>query len=427
MDKIKRLQESIAELDINNLSVNKIETIICDFGLVYDKGCNYGEFKKYMVSSRKELGVYQTPRQLAECIFDVLKLDIHTYIEIGVFSGGNYLIMTGFLKLKNPEIKCVCVDITEAYMEPGTKPYLQGFVKGTSDLFIDQRFDLAFIDGGHKYKEIKKDWENVGKNAKYVIIHDINEPSCPDVKTFWNEIKPNLKFKEYLYQTNNNPCQGLALIENDNFFSVIIPTMWRSDLILEMLPVYENCDFVKEVIIIDNDPNSTPNLDKYSKVRHYTKGTNIYVNPAWNMGVALANYKIILANDDIYIADITDIFTAILNSDFDIIGAHIKTDNKGKRIEDISFMNRFYGKIFGCFMYIKNYTCIPDEIKIWYGDVLQFQLSPKKGRFMNFKINTKPSVTVKSNQKFRTIIENDVRIVNEMNERGEYLGKILMP
>jgi hypothetical protein len=187
-------------------------------------------------------------------------------------------------------------------------------------------------------------------------------------------------------------------------FSVVIPTMWKSNLIHQMLPKYETCYLVKEVIIIDNDPNSTPNLDKYSKVRHYTKGTNIYVNPAWNFGVSMANYRLILANDDILIADITDVLTAILNSDFDIVGTSLNVDGLGMRIKEI---NTFPIGSYGCFMYVRNYVKIPEPIKIWCGDRFLFANSNKKGILMNGGIHTNPSTTLKTNPAFKEICKND--------------------
>ena len=43
---------------------------------------------------------------------------------------------------------------------------------------------------------------------KYVMIHDINQPTWPDVKLFWDKLKVNKKYKEYLYQTNGKKCTG---------------------------------------------------------------------------------------------------------------------------------------------------------------------------------------------------------------------------
>ena len=44
-----------------------------------------------------------------------------------------------------------------------------------------------------------------------------------------------------------------------NFFSIVIPTMWLSDKIQTMLDKYEDCSLVKEIIIIDNNPNKKIN------------------------------------------------------------------------------------------------------------------------------------------------------------------------
>lgn len=91
--------------------------------------------------------------------------------------------------------------------------------------------------------------------------------------------------------------------EIDKYFSIVIPTMWKSNKIFGMLPVYEKSKYVKEIIIIDNNPKKKIDLSEYKKIRYYTKGKNIYVNPSWNWGYALSNYNLILANDDIIIND----------------------------------------------------------------------------------------------------------------------------
>jgi hypothetical protein len=214
---------------------------------------------------------------------------------------------------------------------------------------------------------------------------------------------------------------------NDKF-SIIIPTMWLSDLIHRMLPIYDRSEFVGEIIIIDNDTTKTPTLSQYKKIQYFTKGENIFVNPAWNWGVKLAQFRIILANDDIWIDDVDDIFITILSSDFDIIGTYIAIDDTGKRIEDVTNLRKFPANNYGCFMYVKNYTPIPDELKIWYGDSLQFRTNPKKGRFKNFGIHTNQSTTINSDSGyFRSVIGgNDIKIVRGMYERSEYLGKILI-
>lgn len=215
MKKIERLKEQIAALDLEAITVPQIEEIICEFGLVYDPGCDYGEFKQYMVGSRVDLGVYQTPRQMAECIFDVLKLNIKSYLEIGLFNGGSYLIMTEFLKRKNPDVICIGIDITDKYMLEEVKPFLDGFQIGTSDDFKGEPFDLVFIDGDHTDFWVNRDWDNVGAPARYALIHDINQPTWPAVKVFWERMKQEKKYSEYTYQTEGKPVHGIGLLYNE--------------------------------------------------------------------------------------------------------------------------------------------------------------------------------------------------------------------
>ena len=132
-------------------------------------------------------------------------------------------------------------------------------------------------------------------------------------------------------------------------FSVIIPTMWKSDLILEMLPIYEKTKRIKEVIIIDNDTDKTPDFRPYKKVLHVPQSQNIFVNPAWNLGVALANHEIILANDDIRILDIEGLLNIYEKSGYDLIGLDLLHEGKG-----IEPMPRFPANCFGSLMYVKN-------------------------------------------------------------------------
>jgi glycosyltransferase involved in cell wall biosynthesis len=179
-----------------------------------------------------------------------------------------------------------------------------------------------------------------------------------------------------------------------NFYSIVIPTMWCSDKIFKMLTVYDNSDYVKEVIIIDNNTLKKPNLSKYKKIRYYTKNKNIYVNPSWNWGYSLSNYKLILANDDIIIDDFDDVMKIISNSDKDIIGVNLKMDGNQIRIDDI---DNFPSNSYGCFMYIKNYTFIPEQFKIWYGDNILFHYNKKRGVLKNLKISTNKSETIDAN------------------------------
>ena len=87
-------------------------------------------------------------------------------------------------------------------------------------------------------------------------------------------------------------------------FSVIIPTMWRVSEFLNDLRSLNECELVGEIILINNDIKMTPDsfsIQNYSKLIEIKTPKNMYVNPAWNLGVRCAKYnKIAIKNDDTF-------------------------------------------------------------------------------------------------------------------------------
>lgn len=85
-------------------------------------------------------------------------------------------------------------------------------------------------------------------------------------------------------------------------FSLVIPTMWRYAPFVDFLTHLVKLDLVGEIIIIDNDITKTPKdqILHHPKVKLHRFIKNIFVNPAWNYGVAVSSYdKICIMNDDI--------------------------------------------------------------------------------------------------------------------------------
>ena len=114
--------------------------------------------------------------------------------------------------------------------------------------------------------------------------------------------------------------------------SVIIPTMWRSKKTVQLLNDLYDSKYVHEIIIIDNDVAAkNVNLDQYTdKVKYYPQVENIYVNPAWNLGVSLANNDLLcICNDDINF-NVNDYIKFILPhiSKLGIFGSNIRPYHK---------------------------------------------------------------------------------------------------
>ena len=85
-------------------------------------------------------------------------------------------------------------------------------------------------------------------------------------------------------------------------FTVVIPTMWKFKPFLQFVEDMASIAHVGEIIIIDNNKSETPEhrVLNHPKVRHVVCDNNIFVNPAWNLGVELAqNERVCIINDDL--------------------------------------------------------------------------------------------------------------------------------
>lgn len=190
-------------------------------------------------------------------------------------------------------------------------------------------------------------------------------------------------------------------------FSFVIPTLWKSDFIFKMLPLYSQCDAVAEIILINNDPSVKPEMD-ISKLKVITPGRNIYVNPAWNVGAAMAEHTIVLVNDDILIEDINGLLSTISQTDFDLIGATINNMTPQRTGVQACSTRKFPRKSFGCFMVCRKFKFIPRELLIYSGDRFLFDNSETIGLTGSGYIKTPVSQTMSSDPKFLEIGKQDV-------------------
>jgi hypothetical protein len=185
-------------------------------------------------------------------------------------------------------------------------------------------------------------------------------------------------------------------------YSIIIPTLWKSDRIHKLLGDLIKCQFVDEIILIDNAGKFFEYYEALDKVKLVQVEENIYVNPAWNLGIKIAkNDLVALINDDINFD--TSIFGVIdeniLNT-FGIVGM-----GEGNYKEQIDERNGLILDAWkpdvndwgwGCMILLnkKYWIDIPDNIKIWYGDNFIKDVNPApKACLRNFKIETEMSTT----------------------------------
>jgi glycosyltransferase involved in cell wall biosynthesis len=210
-------------------------------------------------------------------------------------------------------------------------------------------------------------------------------------------------------------------------FSVIIPTMFKcQDITNNLLAnLYEDAA-VSEVILIDNteNTNETRTILYSNKLQIHSQDKNIYVNPAWNLGVSLAKEDYIaIINDDVTIPE--QILTGLSQASIENIGVIGACHPSIKEVESpsrfvvndfklIDIPERTWG--FGIFMVMhkNHYTPIPEDMKIWCGDDYLYHQNRIAGRLnylMVFPIQTRMSTT-SNNPVFDEIKNIDVEIYN---------------
>lgn len=173
-----------------------------------------------------------------------------------------------------------------------------------------------------------------------------------------------------------------------NKFTVIIPTIWRGAKLPDLLKKMYECGQIGEVILINNAKDKTPNFERHEKLIYVEPNQNIFVNPAWNMGVRLAKYDYIINTQDDLLFEVNDL-VGFINyveqsgfnlKDLGIIGMHF--DNfELKESSEMELVNFENGKGAGwacCLIYHKeNWKPIPENIKIYFGDnFLQMSVRP---------------------------------------------------
>lgn len=180
-------------------------------------------------------------------------------------------------------------------------------------------------------------------------------------------------------------------------FSVIIPTLQKA---AELDPLVRACaahPAVLEVLVINNAPRPLRWAD--AKVRVLEQGENIFVNPAWNLGVRESRGKMLaILNDDILFDRLPfdELSRWLSNPLIGMIGAHTSAfDGTGSgkpRLRPAYHRPHGYG--IAMFLRRSSYVPIPEDMRIWSGDDWLF--SRQKGWNMSLlgvPIHTEMSVT----------------------------------
>lgn len=195
-------------------------------------------------------------------------------------------------------------------------------------------------------------------------------------------------------------------------YSLVIPTMWKSDLLENIISTYSSSSHIDEIILIDNQKESARPIES-SKLKISSEPQNLYVNPAWNKGVSMSMSEyVIISNDDVFIENIDLVFEKISDLEFDVIFINLKDSNNDEDVllEKITHNNirRLRRTGHGSFFIVKKekYIPIPEDIKIWYGDDIQFN-NQEKYTISVPKVTFYTSTTISTDKAFKKLILRD--------------------
>ena len=166
--------------------------------------------------------------------------------------------------------------------------------------------------------------------------------------------------------------------------SFIMPTIWKAEEIYKSIEQFKRLQIKNvELIIVDNTHSDF--YDDDPRIIIVKCSNNIFVNPAWNLGVKLAKNKYIcLLNDDIYFNYVTILnnFQKFIdqNPKLGLIGFNEKsriknnTDTLNNDNDELILVDTTgivpFG--YGCCIFLKkeDYFDIYEDCKIFYGDTI---------------------------------------------------------
>jgi glycosyltransferase involved in cell wall biosynthesis len=210
----------------------------------------------------------------------------------------------------------------------------------------------------------------------------------------YNDASPINDYKVNGEEQNRNARQIVSR-GRPGLYSIIVPTMWRVPVqFVAFVDALCQHARVGEVIIINNDNTQTPdNLPTSSKIKMLDYGRNIYVNPAWNVGVAESQFdKLCIVNDDVVFSlEILERLDSLLTPEAGVFGLCPGVADFAQppvttgTIDIVPWTGQHtYG--FGCLMFVhkKSWQSIPPGLDIYYGDnyIFDLQLARKKTNYL---------------------------------------------
>jgi len=153
--------------------------------------------------------IFQDDYELATLSYWIEYMNVKTYLEIGVASGGLMHYFTNILGLKAYGIDIV---LQPTLMVDSKLIYIGDCHSGEAQKWAKDNgpYDMIFIDGDHSYEAVKLDYELYENMAtKMIVFHDIFQDIWLGPRQLWNQIEG----KKLEVNTNTNLGIGILFVE----------------------------------------------------------------------------------------------------------------------------------------------------------------------------------------------------------------------
>lgn len=197
--------------------------------LIVELGLNDDGIEDFPRSLRPHCGrglrIWQYPREFALYLSQLLRLDVRSYIELGIRHGGTFVMTVECLSRCNVATSALGVDIMpcpsmEAYerLNPSATFLCVSTQSEEFEHALDRHgpFDAALIDANHDAEECRHEFRLLRDRCSVIAFHDIVNPDFPDVGQVWADVRELDDFEchEYVsgYSEPHTPMGiGLAI------------------------------------------------------------------------------------------------------------------------------------------------------------------------------------------------------------------------
>lgn len=226
--------ELLRTCDLEALGTSEVaQRLICELGLNDEYLHEFPEaLHRY---AGQGLRVWQFPNQFGPYLAQLARLQLRSYLEIGVRHGGSFVTTVEYLKRFGPVTRSVAVDVIpcpslEAHcrQQQGLEFACLNTQGAAYTHFLSQlgSVDLAFVDSHHEEAQCRGEFLLLREHAENLSFHDIVNVNCPGVGKVWQEVKASGEYHclEYVAQYDERgPYMGIGLAVGTRWASRLAP------------------------------------------------------------------------------------------------------------------------------------------------------------------------------------------------------------